>query len=304
MKQKSPYIRYYYLVKWIAEKHYPSMNDLIKLFEDKEIFITDRTFYRDRNALINNYNIPIEHCKINKGYFIDDENDAHHETNRFLQLMQEMITANSVSAFFSDNTKYLTYLEFENEPTSMFHNVFEDVLTATQKKQKIKFKYQSYVKSDSQLYEVKPLFLKQYQNRWYIIAEHNKAYKAFALERMEHLETTNKKFKADLTKVKQAYTQIVGLTNDDNKKIEHVQLRFHSSQKNYVKSVPIHKQQQEIADNANEYTIALYVKPNFELKQQVLKYGALVEVLQPQALRQELKEEYQKAWKLYKENSE
>lgn len=148
------------------------------------------------------------------------------------------------------------------------------------------------------------MFLKQYQNRWYLITEHNKTHKAFALERIADLEKTTIKFKADLTKVKQAYTQIVGLTNDENKKMEHVQLRFHSSQKNYVKSVPIHKQQQEITDNANEYTVAFYVKPNFELKQQLLKYGALVEVLQPPALRHEIKQEYQKALKLYKENRE
>lgn len=134
MKQKSPYIRYYYLVKWIVDKHYPPMTDIIKLFEDKDIYITDRTFYRDRNALIDVYNIPVTHCNINKGYFIDDDNDAHHETQRFLQLMQEMITANSVSSLFSENTKYLTYLEFENQPSSVFYNVFEDILAATQKK--------------------------------------------------------------------------------------------------------------------------------------------------------------------------
>lgn len=301
MKQKSPYIRYYYLVKWIADRHYPSMNDIIKLFEEMEITITDRTFYHDRKALIDGYNIPITYCNVNKGYFIDDNNDAQHETNRFLQLMQEMITANSVSGLFSENTKYLTYLEFENQPSSMFHNVFEEVLTATQKKQKIKFRYQSYVKNNWELYETKPLFLKQYQNRWYIIAEHNKTYKAFALERIVDLELTTKKFKADIDKVKQLFRNVVGLTNSDKQAVEKVVLRFHPSQKSYMQSVPIHRQQQQLADNETEFTIQLLVKPNFELKQQVLKYGSLVEVLQPKALRQEVKQEHQKALKLYKE---
>jgi len=97
---------------------------------------------------------------------------------------------------------------------------------------------------------------------------------------------------------------VVGLTNDENQLVQKVVLRFHASQKNYVTSVPIHKLQQEITDNANEYTIHLNVKPNFELKQQILKYGALVEVLQPPALRQEIKQEHQKALKLYKQNRE
>lgn len=302
MKHKLPFIKYYYLVVWIAEKNYPSKYDLTKLLEEKELFLSERTLYRHIKDIKNLYNIPIAYCHINKGYFIDKNSATHYETDRFLQLMQEMITANSVRTLFAENSKYLKHLEFESQPSQMFQDVFEELLTVIQQKVHVQFSHYSYQKNQTENYQVKPLFLKQYQNRWYLIAEHNKIHKAFALDRINDLEKTNTKFKADLTKVKQAYTQIVGLTNDDNKKIEHVQLRFHSSQKNYVKSVPIHKQQQEIADNANEYTIAFYVKPNFELKQQVLKYGSLVEVLQPPALRQEIKQEYQKALKLYKEN--
>lgn len=123
------------------------------------------------------------------------------------------------------------------------------------KKLKVKFSYRSYLKQQAVSYEVKPVFLKQYQNRWYIIAEHSKTYKAFALERIQHLETTTKKFKADLNKVKQQFYNVVGLTNDENQLAQKVVLRFHASQKNYVTSVPIHKLQQEITDNANEYTI-------------------------------------------------
>lgn len=95
---------------------------------------------------------------------------------------------------------------------------------------------------------------------------------------------------------------MVGLTNSDKQAVEKVVLRFHPSQKSYIQSVPIHRQQQQLADNETEFTIQLLVKPNFELKQQVLKYGSLVEVLQPKALRQEVRQEHQKALKLYKES--
>ena len=104
----------------------------------------------------------------------------------------------------------------------------------------------------------------------------------------------------DLNKVKQLFRNVVGLTNSDKQAVEKVVLRFHPSQKSYIQSVPIHRQQKQLADNETEFTIQLLVKPNFELKQQVLKYGSLVEVLQPKTLRQEVKQEHQKALKLYK----
>lgn len=300
MKRKSPYLRYYYLVKWIEDKHYPSMRNIIQWFDDKGISIIDRTFYRDTNALKNLYNIPIEYCKKNRGYFVDAENESYHETERFLQLMQEMITAQSVSDLFTENSKYLTYLEFENEPSLLYLNIFEELLEAIQKKVRIKFQHFSYQKNMIGAYQVKPLFLKQYQNRWYLMALHDNKYKAFAVERIKELEITNTKFTESIDKIKPLFLQIIGLTYSQEQQIEEVVLKFHPSQKGYIQSVPIHKLQQQIADTDQEYTIGFYVRPNFELKQQILKYGALVQVVKPLALRNEVKKEHQAALKLYK----
>lgn len=299
MKQKTPLIRYYYLIQLIKDKHYPSRRELTKWLEDKDIFLTERTFYRYVKDVKNLYNIPISYCHTHKGYFIDDENEEYYETGRFLQLMQEMITANAVSRLFSENSKVLTYIEFEVQPSKVFQDVFNYVLTATRKKVKIRFNYFSYQKNTAKEYEVKPYFLKQYQNRWYLIAAHGKKQKSFALEHIQNVELTKETFQANIEQIKQSLLQIVGLTNDENQKTEQVVLRFHATQKNYVKSVPIHKSQQEVSDNAKEYVIKLFVKPNFELKQQILKYGASVEVLQPEVLCNEIQEEYKKALKLY-----
>ena len=46
MKHKLPFIKYYYLVVWMAEKNYPSKYDLTKLLEEKELFLSERTLYR------------------------------------------------------------------------------------------------------------------------------------------------------------------------------------------------------------------------------------------------------------------
>lgn len=143
MKHKLPFIKYYYLVVWILDKNYPSKYDLTKLLEEKDIFVSERTLYRHIKDIKNLYNIPIVYCHINKGYFIDKNSATHYETERFIQLMQEMITANSVSGLFSENTKYLTYLEFESHETSIFHNVFEELLNAIQQKVQVQFCYYS-----------------------------------------------------------------------------------------------------------------------------------------------------------------
>lgn len=300
MKHQLPFIKFYYLVVWILDKNYPTKADLIKLMHEKDFRVADRTFYRHLNALKDLYNIPVAFCDHNKGYFIDTENSRYYETERFLQLMQEMITANLVSSLFSENSKYLTYLQFESQPSKVFQNIFSQLLTAAEKQVQIHFQYFSYVQNKKAQYKVNPVFIKQYQNRWYLIAKHEGVYKSFALERIKNLETSNKTFTEDIDQVKKQFFQVIGLTNDAVQKVQEVHLKFHASQKNYVQSVPLHKKQQVVQDSNNQYTIKFNVKPNFELKQQILKYGALVEVLNPEALRNEIKEEYKKALKLYK----
>lgn len=301
MNNNSPYVRYYYFVQWIIEKNYPSKSDIEKWLEEKEIYLSERTLFRDKKKLIELYNIPIEYCHVHKGYYLDKE--VHHETEKFLKLMQELISNSSVTNLFSNNKKYLKYLEFENEHNHFEDTLFEDLLTAAHKKKEIEFTYHSYVKNKVQHYQVKPHFLKQYQNRWYIIAEHSKIYKAFALERIRNLNSTNIGFQSNLEKVKEQYLDIVGLTNDAAQLKKKIVLKFCPSQKNYVKSLPLHKSQRELKDSKEEYTIELYVKPNFELKQQILKYGKLLQVMQPYALQQEIQQEYEQALINYKSKS-
>src|SRR5690606_34674292 len=131
----------------------------------------------------------------------------YYETGRFLQLMQEMITANAVSRLFSENSKVLTYIEFEVQPSKVFQDVFNYVLTATREKVKIRFNYFSYQKNTAKEYEVKPYFLKQYQHRWYLIAAHGKKQKSFALERIQNVELTKETFQANIEQIKQSLLQ-------------------------------------------------------------------------------------------------
>ena len=51
----------------------------------------------------------------------------------------------------------------------------------------------------------------------------------------------------------------------------------------------MHTSQRVITDDENEYRIALEVIPNYELIQQILKYGDTVKVVEPEWLVDEIK---------------
>lgn len=95
------------------------------------------------------------------------------------------------------------------------------------------------------------------------------------------------------------FSRVVGLNFKDHP-IENVKLRFHISQKPYIQSLPLHRSQKELpSSNEQHFDIELVVHPNFELNQQILKYGSLVTVLEPAWLALEIKNEVRKAVENY-----
>lgn len=299
MKHKKPVIRYFYLMQWIIQRPYPEKSELLQWLEEKNISITERTLFRDLDDLKNMYNMPIAYCYLHKGYFMDDQIQGHYDTERFLQLLQELITASSLSGVFSENLKYLKHLEFEDAPSKDYQEIFTEVLDAVDRQVKIGFEYFSYIKNAPKNYTVQPVYIKKFQNRWYLIALDKEKTKSFALERMSKLKVSNRKVEVNSQEIRDSFSQVVGLSNQEDQMIQRVVLRFCPSQKNYIKSVPLHKSQTEVSDLNTGYTVELYVRPNFELRQQILKYGQLVQVLGPVSLREDIKSELMQALGLY-----
>ena len=69
-----------------------------------------------------------------------------------------------------------------------------------------------------------------------------------------------------------------------------VRLKITAFQANYVRDLPLHESQQEIERN-DEYSIfELFVRPTYDLYQEVLRMGTQVEVLEPNYMREEILE--------------
>ena len=149
------------------------------------------------------------------------------------------------------------------------------------------------------MYTLKPYFLKQYQNRWYVIGETEKGFRTFGIDRIENIIIGTKKFKPKTEEAKDKFSNVIGLNYVDHK-METIKLSFHISQKPYLVSLPLHSSQKEFNPLKDlTFDIELRIHPNFEFRQQILKHGSLVKVLEPQWLAKEIKEEHKKAFESY-----
>ncbi len=235
-----------------------------------------------------------------KGYSLEIENTEEFIslTNLFKRIALSNLLDKSIT-LEKDTHKYLSL-----DDTSLVRNFqyFDIVLKAIKDRKEISFEHSSFYHTDRKApkaYVFKPYLLKEYQNRWYVVGETDAGFRVFGLDRISDLLVSDIKFKNKTEEASEKLLHTVGLNFSDHEPTRMV-LRFQANQKPYLESLKLHHSQEELTDGLEGfYTIKLFVSYNFELKQQLLKYGSLVEVLEPDFVRAEIKEELEKAFKMY-----
>ena len=98
------------------------------------------------------------------------------------------------------------------------------------------------------------------------------------------------------------YANTVGIYVSDDLKPQTVRIRVYGDKVDYVRSLPLHKSQEEVVTKNGEYSEFKYkVCLTPELTTQLLSMGEYVEVLEPKELKETMKERLKKALKTYKD---
>jgi predicted DNA-binding transcriptional regulator YafY len=76
----------------------------------------------------------------------------------------------------------------------------------------------------------------------------------------------------------------------DNTPIAHVVLRAYNKTANYLRTLPLHHSQREIVCTEHYSDFSFDIRPTADFLGQLLSYGDGIEVLQPQELRQKMRQ--------------
>lgn len=285
------------LLSLLTKNPFQSKENILKYFEANDKSINERTFYRLKKKLTLDFGIEIEFDYGQGGYFLNEEISTNPKS--FLSLLEILIISEMFASNFGEKNNALFFVEFENEAHDKTVPNFKSILEAIQKNLEITFTHFSFYHIKEEKYTLKPYFLKQYQNRWYVVGETEKGYRTFGIDRIENINITTKKFKPKTEDAKDQFSNVIGLNYVDHK-LEKIHLSFHITQKPYLESLPLHRSQKQIhPENQSSFDIELLIHPNFEFRQQILKYGSLVKVIEPKWLASEIKEELRKGFEGY-----
>ena len=127
-----------------------------------------------------------------------------------------------------------------------------------------------------------------------------KEFRTFGIDRILEVTLKNETFIPDpKSKIVEKFENIIGVSYNNNK-LQKVILSFTIEQANYIKSLPLHKSQKIVVENADEVRCEYILSPNFEFIQRILMLGPQVKVIEPQFIIDEVKNYLKEALNNYK----
>ena len=172
----------------------------------------------------------------------------------------------------------------------------------------LKVDYQRYESEQEeenlQEFHIQPYALKVFNRRWYLLGyiKEKRALRTIALDRILDLKILSTSFELpEDFDARKYFANVVGIFVNNDLPVTKVMIRAYGTQAEYLRSTPLHKSQSEGRSKYREFaefTYRLCIIP--ELISQLLAMGDTVEVLEPQELREEMKERISKMFNYYK----
>lgn len=250
-----------------------------------------RTFDRDKKDIFDLFGILIQYSRKDKVYYIEDEIED--------QSAFRMVEAFSIHQALKEGSKVSPNIYLENRKSSGTH-LINGLLYAIQNHFQISFTHTKFWDVETTIRTVKPIAIKESQHRWYLIAFDNKDgnLKNFGFDRISDLRISNTKFKLISFDIEKEYRHAFGV--ETYAPAQKVVLEFSWQQGNYIKSFPLHTSQIIVLDNEEKLIVELLIHPTNDFIMELMRFGAEVKVIEPEVLRNTIKDRVAQMIKIYK----
>ena len=293
MSQTTTILRQLLIIKRVRalnKKHmYPSIETLVeylkKEFEKRDIpnaGISIPTLKRDIEQIRSFFSIDFTYITKERGYCIENEQDVSFvETN--------LESFEIISAIGADGL-LPNHIIPEKRKLARGLEHFSFLSRCIEEKKEVEFSYYKYDSDTTTQPVVQPLFLKESKGRWYLLAmpANEAEIKAYGLDRMQWVDTTDKRFKLNISKeeIEAKYNDCFAMFTS-NEPAEKVILSFDLRDGNYLTSYPIHHSQ-TVEVKEKEVILTLQIKITLDFMMELMSRAWSVKVIEPLSLKNQL----------------
>lgn len=256
-----------------------------------------KTFHNHKKAIKDIFDVYIE-CDRKDGYrYYIDEPERIEGNNLRSWLISSYATLNQIQA---DN-KLEDWIIFEEIPSGQ--TWLTCIADAMRRNHVLSITHQGFGKPEPSTFDIEPYFLKVVKRRWYVVArspyysERNKeqgvkpsdVYLVYALDRISDIQDTERTFKMKKNFDVHSYFEGCCGAITSNESPQKIVLRAYNGFADYLRTLPLHESQREIGSDDESTLFEYHLKPTFDFNQLVLAQGDQVEVLEPEPVRNEIR---------------
>lgn len=297
--------KYIWLINTIQRAGKISLADLSDRYQrNKDMSygepLNRQTFNRWRGEIFDVFGVIIE-CTKGAGYRYYIENPESLTEDVTGWLLDTYDTAGTLSC----NLALRDRIVVDDVPSS--HDFLEPIVGAMKESRTVSLTYRSFGKERAHTFPVEPYCLRMFNRRWYMLGHsvNDDRLRLYALDRMEDVEPTKEKFRLPKDfNAKDYFASYFGVTLDDEVEEQRVVLRADRYHKHYLRTLPLHPSQRELpgSDDGETADFELHLRPGYEFCMELLRAGAMIEVLEPQSLRHAMHGWASDLWEMYKDD--
>ena len=287
MKPAQIFQQYIWIINTLRAYRQQTLEELNQKWQDDRVAdgnpLQRSSFNRHRDAILSMFGIIIDCDKKTYKYYISNEEvlcDGSIEGWIFSTL--------TVHGVLADSAAIKERLVLENAPvgeeylTIIIHAIRTDRRLLIGYK---KFQAKGYEKV------VCPYALKLFRQRWYLLALNSEdQMRIYALDRMTMVELTDEPFEVPENFSPQTYfSEYFGVLTNDTP-MAHVIIRAHKWMPNYLRTLPLHHSQRELASTPDYTDFSLDIRPTSDFLGELLRHSEGIEVLEPLDLRDKMRQ--------------
>jgi len=253
------------------------------------------TFNRHRDAILNLCGVIIE-CDKRDGYRYFIENEDVLSDN---SIQNWMLSTLSVNALLSENLSVQNRILLENVPSG--GEKLQTVIKAMKESLMISAEYRRYGASEPKKFLMMPYCVKLFRQRWYVLCRHRNGFMGvFSIDRFTTVSVSDTKFEVDPDfDAAEYFSECFGIVSEVNAPAERIVLRAYDSERYFLRDLPLHHTQKEIATEEDYSDFEIVMRPTFDFSSHLLSRGIMLKVLEPQWLADEIYEMHLQAVEMY-----
>lgn len=259
------------------------------------ILLSRTTFNRHRDAVLDMFGIIID-CDRRNGYTYYIANPEALEENTVPNWMFSTI---SVGNILSEGLSVQNRILLENVPSGGAH--LQTVIKAMKESVMISAEYRRYGAAEPKKFLMMPYCVKLFRQRWYALCRHrNGFFGVFSLDRFVRVEVSEQHFDIDPDfDAAEYFSECFGIVSEVNAPAERIVLRAYDSERYFLRDLPLHHTQREIASEDDYSDFEIFMRPTFDFSSHLLSRGIMLKVIEPQWLADEVRDMHLQAAEMY-----